>query len=195
MTTGRKPVSCEREARARAGMPGRSPRTTAWYSGSTASTAYAYTPGRRRRARCPARSSSSANASRRAPSAPARWCARRSTSCITGFPAGSRPRASRLPVHPAGIVRRHGVPLQRLSHHASRRAWRRCSRSSSRICDRSRAARSPHGAASSQERQARNARTGQSRKMLSPPGDRGFESISLQRESIANLTFGDAPHR
>ena len=41
-------------------------------SGSTASTAYAYTPGRRRRARCPARSSSSANASRRAPSAPAR---------------------------------------------------------------------------------------------------------------------------
>jgi hypothetical protein len=80
MTTGRKPVSCEREARARAGMPGRSPRTTAWYSGSTASTAYAYTPGRRRRARCPARSSSSANASRRAPSAPARWCARRSTS-------------------------------------------------------------------------------------------------------------------
>src|SRR5258707_5583720 len=44
MTTGRKPVSCEREARARAGMPGRSPRTTAWYSGSTASTAYAYRP-------------------------------------------------------------------------------------------------------------------------------------------------------
>ncbi len=29
---------------------------------------------------------------------------------------------SRLPVHAAGIVRRHGVPLQRLSHHASRRA-------------------------------------------------------------------------
>src|SRR6266436_8343281 len=44
MTTGRKPVSCEREARARAGMPGWSPRTTAWYSGSTASTAYAYRP-------------------------------------------------------------------------------------------------------------------------------------------------------
>jgi hypothetical protein len=31
-------------------------------------------------------------------------------------------RQRRLPVHPARIVRRHGVPLQRLSHLASRRA-------------------------------------------------------------------------
>jgi hypothetical protein len=29
---------------------------------------------------------------------------------------------SRLTVHAAGILRRHDVPLQRLSHHASRRA-------------------------------------------------------------------------
>jgi len=169
MTTGRKPVSCEREARARAGMPGRSPRTTAWYSGSTASTAYAYRPADAAEPDAPRdlRPRRMRRAERRA-----RRRARRSTSCITGFPAGSRPRASRLPVHPAGIVRRHGVPFQRLSHHASRRAWRRCSRSSSRICDRSRAARSPHGAASSQERQARNARTGQSRKNCPSGGPR-----------------------
>ena len=62
-------------------------------------------------------------ASRRASSAPARWCPRQSsTSCIADFPAGDRPRQSRLPVHAAGIVRRHGVPFQRLSRHASRRA-------------------------------------------------------------------------
>src|SRR5207249_717891 len=38
-----------------------------------------------------------------------------------GFPSRST-AGRRLPVHAAGIVRRHGVPLQRLSHHASRRA-------------------------------------------------------------------------
>ena len=104
------------------------------------------------------------------PSAPARWCARRSgTSCITSFP-GRLSIAGNV-VHPAGIVRRHGVPLQRLSHHASRRAGAAVPGRDrgSVICPgqpRLLTPRLPHRRASPERS------NGLSRKMLSPPGDR-----------------------
>src|SRR5882672_1960749 len=85
------------------------------------------------------------------------------SSCITGFPAGSRPRAT----SPSRSPRRNCPAARRTASTSitscKSTSWRRCSRSRSRICDRSRAARSP-------ERQVLNARTGQSRKMLSHTG-------------------------
>jgi hypothetical protein len=97
-------------------------------------------PGQRRRTRCPARFSSSANVSRRAPNALGRWCARRSsTSCIMGFPAGSRP-----PATSPSRSRRQNCPAARRTASTcitscKSTSWRRCSRWRSKICDLSKA--------------------------------------------------------
>src|SRR5882672_11044085 len=100
----------------------------------------------------------------------------------TGFPAGSRPRAT----SPSRSPRRNCPAARRTASTSitscKSTTSRRCSRSRSRICDRSRAARSP-------ERQVLNARTGRSRKMLSHTGDRGFESLSLQRRVCCEPNF------